>query len=204
MGAKGRLLRSLLAIFHSLGGWIAYRLGCSRAARRHYERVLVLRGCDFSAYVQLGRLCFAAGDYAGWRRELEHARRADPRRFAQLRHPFERCEPRLAGTEFDDTGDRATWRSLLPFAPPPLRPQAPRLDAAADGGRDRVTPGGNRRTDAIADAPVGPCGDAAPLLLPRDDCMSANERQRLAALGPIRATDVAGVDVDELARRLSG
>ena len=120
MDLAGRFLRSLAAHYNSVCGWAAYRLGWTTTARRHYERVLVLRGADFGAYVHLGRISFSLGDYAGWRREFEHARRADPRRFAKLRHPFELFEPRLAGTDFDETGERATWRTLRPFGNGPF------------------------------------------------------------------------------------
>ncbi|HEB53364.1 MAG TPA: hypothetical protein ENI87_08940 [bacterium] len=124
-----RLLRIARASAHSACGWLAYRLGWLGTARRRFERVLLLRGADFGAYVHLGRIAFDQGDYAGWRREFEHARRTDPVRFAQLDHPMELFEPRLAGTScdplgfgrlddgygYDATGSRATWRSLHPF-----------------------------------------------------------------------------------------
>ncbi|MFY9344913.1 MAG: hypothetical protein WAT39_20640, partial [Planctomycetota bacterium] len=122
MWSLGWFLRTLTARLHGGCGWCCYRLGLRRAARHHYERVLSLGGADFTAYVHLGRIAFDIGDYTGWRRELEHARRLDPERFARLRHPLELFEPRLAGTTFDaiddETADfdatqaRATWRSL--------------------------------------------------------------------------------------------
>lgn len=125
MSAVGRFLRTVRAAAHAATGWLAYRFGWHEFARRRFERVLLLRGADFFAYVQLGRIAFDLGDYAGWRREFEHARRTDPDRFARLRHPLELFEPRLAGTQldlpdgargFDATGARATWRSLHPLA----------------------------------------------------------------------------------------
>ncbi|MBL9079713.1 MAG: hypothetical protein JNL08_19585 [Planctomycetes bacterium] len=207
MGLVGQLLRSLRARLHSGCGWLAYRLRLPDLARRHYERVLVLRGSDFTAYVQLGRIAFAAGDYAGWRREFEHARRTDPDRFARLRHPFELFEPRLAGTDFDDTGDRATWRSLLPFGSGGARrPQAPRAETPFDGAFDAMLPGWDVRADAVTDAAAPQAGGTTPSDrdADRDDCASAAERERLAALGPIRRDDVTACDLDELARRLSG
>lgn len=212
MGLVGQLLNAARARLHSACGWLAYRLRCPTRARRHYERVLVLRGSDFAAYVHLGRIAFAAGDYAGWRREFEHARRTDPERFARLRHPFELFEPRLAGTEFDETGDRATWRSLLPFGGGgPRRPAAARGDAPFDGALDAMLPGApgwDVRADALLDAAAPQAGDGASDARERDalhdDCASAAERARLEALGPIRAADVAACDLDELARRLSG
>lgn len=203
MALVGRFLQLLLANAHAACGWVAARLGWRTLARRHYERVLVLRGSDFTAYVQLGRLAFAAGDYAGWRREFEHARRADPVRFARLRHPFDLFEPRLAGTEFDETGDRATWRSLLPFGTGPQRHlPAPRVDTLPDAGLDALLPGWDVRADAATDATRPQDTGAAAAM--RDDCLTAAERQRLGALGPIRAADVRSCDLDDLLRRLSG
>ena len=46
MSFVARFLRASLARLHSLCGWIGYRFGFRAAARRHYERVLVLRGAD--------------------------------------------------------------------------------------------------------------------------------------------------------------
>ncbi|MBL8729960.1 MAG: hypothetical protein JNM25_16165 [Planctomycetes bacterium] len=228
MDLVGRSLQALLARIHAGCGWAALRLGWRTLARRHYERVLVLRGSDFGAYVQLGRLAFTAGDYAGWRREFEHARRADPKRFARLRHPFELFEPRLAGTDFDETGDRATWRSLLPFGGASMRHQlTPRVDTPADAGLDALLPGWDMRVDATTEASAerphqrhpddrdpdrqedpgrqddpGRRGDPDARSMPHDDCQSDAERRRLAALGPVRAADVRRCDLDDLARRL--
>lgn len=207
MGLVGQLLRGLLANVHSGCGWIAYRCRCPALARRHYERVLVLRGSDFGAYVHLGRIAFASGDYAGWRREFEHARRTDPERFARLRQPFELFEPRLAGTDFDETGDRATWRSLLPFGTGSSRRAQPRHDGPFDGPLDAMLPGAmlpgwDVRADAMTD-PAPQRGDRDGQA-GRDDCSSAAERARLAARGPIRREDIAACDFDELTRRLSG
>jgi hypothetical protein len=56
MGPVGRFLRSAVAVLHSVCGWLAFRIGWAAEARRRYERVLALRGDDFSAYVHLGRL----------------------------------------------------------------------------------------------------------------------------------------------------
>tara|TARA_R110002094_G_scaffold117933_5_gene113568 strand:- start:491 stop:1432 length:942 start_codon:yes stop_codon:yes gene_type:complete len=126
MQSLNRIFRILRAKAHSSGGWLAYKLGWHGTARRQFERVLLLRGADFRAYVHLGRIAFDHGDYAGWRREFEHARRTDPIRFARLRHPIELFEPRLAGTQFEGSHEldsfqaadsRATWRALHPFGP---------------------------------------------------------------------------------------
>lgn len=208
MKSVGWLLASLGARFHGACGWLAYRFGCRSAARGQYERVLLLRGADFGAYVSLARIAFDVGDYAGWRRELEHARRLDPSRFARLRHPLELFEPRLAGTsfdhlpdadeEFDGSGDRATWRSLRPSGPS----RAAR--DAVDAGLDALLPG----LDARAEAPPPPRngkGEQAPdASRAHDDCVSTTERSRFRDLGPIDRAELERCDLDELARRLSG
>jgi hypothetical protein len=206
MGPVGRFLRSAVAVLHSVCGWLAFRIGWAAEARRRYERVLALRGDDFSAYVHLGRLSFAAGDYAGWRREFEHARRTDPHRFAKLGHPFEVFEPRLAGTDFDDTGERATWRSLRPFGGGGRR--QPRPDVQADPGLEALLPGWDPRADALTDEALPRTGEQTPRDAGEagghDDCSSPSERLRFHLLGPIRARDVAACDLDDLARKLSG
>lgn len=205
MGPVGRLLRMIAAQHHALCGWLAYRLGWSTSARRHFERVLVLRGSDFTAYVHLGRISFAQGDYAGWRREFEHARRADPQRFARLRHPFELFEPRLAGTDFDETGERATWRSLRPFGGTGKKR---RVDLTQEHDLDAFLPAWDARIDAAADTTASRAtessesGETASTL--RDDCVSAAERRRFRDLGPIVSRDIARCDLDDLLRRLSG
>lgn len=214
MGLVGRALRSLAAHYNSWCGWVAYRLGWTTAARRHYERVLVLRGSDFTAYVQLGRISFALGDYAGWRREFEHARRADPHRFARLRHPFELFEPRLAGTDFDDTGERATWRETRPFGGPLLRRGQRTSEHGASGVPDLESflsppesrtevPSAARATDPRSEDGAG-AADHPESRTAHDDCASTAERRRFRDLGPILATEVARCDVEDLARRLSG
>ncbi|HEU4418697.1 MAG TPA: hypothetical protein VFT55_07135 [Planctomycetota bacterium] len=218
-----RFLRACLARLHSLCGWIGYRFGFRAAARRHYERVLVLRGCDFPAYVHLGRIAFDVGDYAGWRREFEHARRADPRRFERLRHRLDLFEPRLAGTDFDrqgtfatfdDTGARATWRSLRPFGSNGgHRANSARPDLPIEPGLDALLPGCDARAETSFDSrnvgsPGGgsaseSCDAPADAEDAHDDCRSAAERRRFRALGPIAASDLKRLDFDDLLRRLS-
>ena len=105
---------ALRARLHATLGWCAYRLGLAAAARRHCEKVLLLRGADFRAYVQLGRIAFDQGDYAGWRREFEHARRLDPVRFARLSHPLELFEPRLALSLIHISSPRDLSTSRMP------------------------------------------------------------------------------------------
>lgn len=152
------MLRIARATAHSVGGWLAYKFGWHRTARRQFENVLLLRGANFLAYVHLGRIAFDQGDYAGWRREFEHARRTDPIRFARLRHPIELFEPRLAGTQFEGsteldsfqaTDSRATWRALHPFGPSPLR----------SGREDDGRTGENRASEGLGqgtDLPLAP------------------------------------------------
>jgi hypothetical protein len=212
MGPVGRLLQQIRASFHAACGWLCFRAGLRLQARNHYERVLQLRGDDFSAYVHLGRIAFAIGDYTGWRRELEHARRTNGAAFARLRHPSDRFEPRIAGTDadpgappdnFSATGDRATWRSLL--APDAGRAAGTRLEG--DNGQP-----GPRRTRRPGDAPAQAgseqtTGANAPFPFDAeehgDDCSSSSERRRLRSLGPIRAQDCRNCDLDELSRRLT-
>jgi len=179
-------------------------------ARAHFERVLLLRGADFRAYVQLARIAFDVGDYAGWRRELEHARRLDPARFARLRHPLELFEPRLAGTaidqlgeldeEFDGASDRATWRSLRPSS----GARTPTRDVL-DAGLDASFTGIDARAEAAP--PQSPQGNRDPSLdasRGHDDCSSATERARFRELGPIAPAELQSCNLDELLRRLCG
>lgn len=229
MPSLSRVFAIARASAHSALGWVAYRLGWLGPARRQYERVLLLRGADFQAYVHLGRIAFDQGDYAGWRREFEHARRTDPIRFARLRHPLELFEPRLAGTQFDphglvdptapDDGDgfqatdaRATWRSLHPFG------QRPRDASAGEGfgrgidlplapGYDPMMPG-QQLDDRDPAHPLGddPIGDD----LSRDDRSgndpnrsdrNRSDRDRAGRKhpGPERHDDVPADDLQESA-----
>ena len=156
MPSLRRLANCSYAALHAATGWVAYRFGCLGASRRRYERVLQLRGACYSAYVHLGRIAFDEGDYAGWRREFEHARRTDPHRFARLRHPLELFEPRLAGTRFavdhvapddhryEDSDARATWHALRPAGRGPRGrnndvPMAPDYDPMSGAERDEAS-----------------------------------------------------------------
>lgn len=229
MSGVGRFLRTLQAAAHAATGWLAYRFGCHEFARRRFERVLLLRGADFVAYVHLGRIAFDLGDYASWRREFEHARRTDPARFARLRHPLELFEPRLAGTQidlpdgtrdFDGTGGRATWRALHPLANEKgRRGPRPGPDLGVGADFDTLLPGGDvLDTDVRGGDPTEELrglggaiprrADAEPRLpdasLSHDDCASAAERRRFRDRGPIPRSEVARCDLDDLARRLSG
>ena len=199
MRTVGWLLSMCAATLHFVCGSLAYRVGCRTFARRRFERVLELYGACFRAYVNLGRIAFDHGDYATWRRELEHARRLDPGRFARLRHPLELFEPRLAGTSFgratvDGTpydGTRATWRSLRQAGTP--RPTL-EMPGSVESGLDALLP----NFESFGDAEQNPAAART-----RDDCASAEERHRLARLGPIDRTELQRCDVDDLVRRLS-
>lgn len=196
-----RALQQLKAATHSVCGWLLFRAGLRLRARAHFERVLELRGDDFGAYVHLGRIAFATGDYSGWRRDFEHARRADPARFARLRQRLEPWQPRLAGTHCADprsqdgllfegsarTGEPASWSAL--FGTGPQRTNTPRLDrdeAPATGPGSGPQPAEGRPSDHA------------------DDCCTSAERRRFHELGPIRPGDIGACDLDDLARRLLG
>lgn len=218
MGLVGRILHRLHALGHSLCGWLCFRAGLRLNARKHYERVLQIRGDDFGAYMQLGRIAFSVGDYTRWRRELEQARRVDPRAFAAQSSVFEGLGLRLAGTPhasesigsdvagsatFGHPGKRATWRSgtAPDDVPQELSSQAgaDRADAAdaADAEMGRHGAGSRRRLGREPDL-------RADALFTGDDCCSAQERQRLQNLGPIRRPEIASCDFDDLSRRLTG
>lgn len=177
-------VRSAGAAWHRLAGAAWFRLGRTERARGHFERVLELRGDDFAAYVYLGRIAYSVGDYAGWRREYEHARRTSPERYARLKHPFELFEPRAAGALREEAGERATWRTVK--VPPDGDPMA-----SGNGLEARIL-----RGDVASLFGRGRRGG--------DDCGSAAERQKFRSLGPIRRAEVVDVDIDDLSRRLGG
>ncbi|MCC7396715.1 MAG: hypothetical protein IT455_06575 [Planctomycetes bacterium] len=224
MSRAGRMLRALRARLHKALGWLAYRLGCSRLARSRYERVLMLTGGDFGAYLQLGRIAFDQGDYAGWRREFEHARRLDPLRFSRLQLGGVRQSPRLAGTSFgratpgdsfDAAGERATWNNQR--SSPRSSDQGRSLPGGLAGGLPGSGQSERRRPEPFADPAFEsllPAADDFASEAPResgewndrgvDDCSSADERRRLASLGPIRPAELRDCNLDDLARRLLG
>lgn len=199
-----RALQELRATAHSLCGWVLFRAGLRLRARAHFERVLELRGDDFAAYVHLGRIAFATGDYSGWRRDFEHARRADPARFARLRHGFEPWQPRVAGTHCADprteggfsfegsarSGEAASWSALFGAGP----------------ARTNTRPDGSEGPAPEAAASLGATPHPAEPTVPgtADDCSTAAERRRFRELGPIRPADLGACDLDDLARRLIG
>src|SRR5687768_9463026 len=139
-------LRNTAATWHRSCGRLWFRLNAHDRARRHFERVLQLLGDDFVAYVYLGRIAYGLGDYAGWRREFEHARRTEPERFARLKYPFELFEPRAAGALLEEASERATWRTVRTpvgqenertLSRGQLRRLHPEAQARADGCEDR-------------------------------------------------------------------
>jgi hypothetical protein len=162
---------------HRALGWCLFRLGANEAARRRYEAVLRLRGEDFTSSVRLAQIAYRLGDYAAWQRECAQARRVDPIRYAQLGHPFELYDGRG-----DDERDRR--------GPRPGEP------TRATGGRTAEAEVGSdtERSGHVTRA-VG---------LGSDDCVSDEERQRFARLGPIRPEQLAAVDLDDLVQRLHG
>ncbi len=232
MGIFDRVCHRLQAALHRACGRAWFRLGRPQRARHHFERVLLLRGEDFDAYVQLGRIAFAIGDYAGWRRELRHAHRIDPVRFARLL-PVPALQrdlaPRLAGTGIDlailprdgsaaerAAAERATWSfpTGLPgqlFPNEPALPPHDNLAAASDlfGSHrtaDAAVPGFDPDLDALLplaeNAAIDDLGDEP--VEHGDDFVSGEERDRFTKLQPIRRSDVQDCNLDELLRRLSG
>lgn len=185
------LLRLLSAWCHGCLGTLCFRFGALRRARRRFERVLELRGDSFRAFVHLARIAYAEGDYVGWRREMEHARRCDPERFARLNHPFELFEPQT-GNPFHEAGERATWRAMR--SPGVRRGSIRTIELATERGD-------TAQAQRFGVDPEQGCGD-----LPRqafgDDFLSETERLRFRQHGPITRADLAGLDLDEICRRL--
>jgi hypothetical protein len=185
-----RLTHWAAAIWHAGWGRVWFRLGSMDRARRRFERVLELRGDAFFAYVHLGRIACIQGDFAGWRREMEHARRTDPERFSRLSHPFDLFEPPPPGTPFEEAGERATWRAMR--WPGPGSRRGP-LRAIGLRGRGEL----------MASAPQGQAGRHGPRTRPGlDDCGSDSERNRFQRLGPIPREELQTADLDDLCRRL--
>ncbi|MHC4513700.1 MAG: tetratricopeptide repeat protein [Planctomycetota bacterium] len=172
-------LSRLRGALHGLMGRICFRLGSGDRARRHFERVLELSGDNFTAYLYLSRLAYSVGDYAGWRRELEHARRTAPDRFALQKFPFELFEPMAAGTILEETGERATWRAMR------MSSVGGQVEGELLGERGLTAcPGGSLRRYG-------------------DDFCSDQERQKFSMLLPIEPADIAAADMDRLLKDLS-
>lgn len=191
MSSPARLAWNLAcSTWHALAGRATYHLGLLRRSRGHFQRQLELQGDVFSAYVYLGRLAWLLGDYAGWRREFDHARRTDPVRFSRLRHALDPRQPQSGSMTLDDAGERATWRAFRATGP--------------QGGRGRASdaPRETSRGEPVRSwLPADPARNPAQTAR-IDDCKDQGERERFARLGPIRPIDLMGIDMDELSRRL--
>ncbi|MEY4672656.1 MAG: hypothetical protein RL148_440 [Planctomycetota bacterium] len=176
--------------WHGLAGRVTYHLGLLRRSRGHFQRVLELEGDVFSAYVHLGRLAWLLGDYPGWRREFDHARRTDPVRFGKLRHALDPRPSQPGPVAVEEAGERATWRSVRSSGQQGTRSRG--SDAVRETARGDTTRGWlpfeTSRNPAQASR--------------IDDCRDESERARFARLGPILPADLLGVDVDDLSRRL--
>lgn len=186
--------RRLLAAWHGGCGRLAFRLGRPVGARRHFERVLDLDGDVFSAYVHLGLLAWQIGDYSGYRRELEHARRIDPERYRRLRHPFEPFAPRGGRTASDEADERATWRSVRQGQGTTRRGTVHRVELPTEN------------LDGLEPALCEPFTDLDGAQQKRrtgDDFSSPAERDRFAVKRPISRSEVASTDLDDLCRQLS-
>lgn len=169
-------VRRASAALHRAAGVCLCRVGAHDLARRHFERVLELRGDDFQSYVHLALIAYKLGDYASWQRECGHARRTNPIRYARLSHPFELFVPRDA-----EAGGRGLPR--LPWRSGSRVSRAGAADLAGEG----------------AGAPTCSRGVLRGF---GDDFSSEAEREHFRHLDPIQRADVASTDVDELVRRL--
>ena len=212
-------LCSLVAGAHRVAGRVWFKVGNTEKARGHFERVLELKGDDFVAYVYLGRLAYCLGDYAGWRREYEHARRTAPERYARLKNPFDLFEPRSAGTIRDETGERATWRTVrlhrtqtapggvtggLPAPGEGIRSISRQHPGSQSGPHSGAEDAGAE--DAGADggsASERECPTGTPLRRYGDDFSNDHERSRFRALPPIDRTELEPRDLDRLIDELT-
>jgi hypothetical protein len=199
----GRFARRLAAACHSLCGRLAARLHRPARARRHFERVLSLGGDEFVAYLNLGRLSLAEGNYAAYRREMANARAADPERFGRLQPPIDGLDPRAAGTPFGGTGERATWRSVRASGTPTRR-TAVRSAELPSEQQDEAPPSSVGFELPYPDSvETNHSCRGAHAADRRDDFVSNAERARFRRLPPIRVDEVRRADLDGLADRLS-
>lgn len=200
LGVMARFLRRCASVYHGLRGRLAWRLGFTGSARHHFERVLGLGGDEFTAYVHLGRIALGEGDYAGYRREMSNARATDPERYARLRMPTEGLEPRAAGTPFEETGERATWRSVRPGGHGFRRPAIRSAEVPTEFD-DQPRPGQQFDLPFMSLEDLEERGAGVPRHR-RDDFGSTTERERFRRLPPIRRDEIVAADLDEIARRL--
>lgn len=169
-------------LLHRTVGACLFHAGAHEHARRHYERILEVRGDDFGAYVRLALVAYRLGDYASWQRECGHARRTDPLRYARLKHPFELFDGRAAGAEGPSGPAMSPWRRAIRVSRVGAHDQ---LDDAALAPSERTT-----GAPAPESRPAG------------DDFTSDAERARFRSLEPIDADAIRATDLDELMRRL--
>lgn len=174
-------LRTLATTWHKIAGRVAFHTGRAELARRHFERVLELKGDDFGAYVYLGRLAHRRGDIDACRREYEHARRVAPERFARLRVARPLPGPRSRGSLVEEASERATWVT-------------PKVSLSDRGG-----PLAELRAHASED--LSSCHDPG-LLFFGDDFLTEAEREKFRGLPPLRSEDIAKADLNDLLRRL--
>ena len=195
-----RPMRRIQAIYHSICGRIAWRCRRTDSARHHFERALMMGGYAFSAYLYLGRIALSEGDYAGYRREMGNARACDPDRFTRLRLPTEGLEPRTAGTPFEETAQRATWRSARSGNNQTRRPTVRSAELPTDFSADNVHPTLDAQIDELVQFI-----DSESLELqekPRtDDFNSWTERERFRHLPPIDKDAIRQVDIDDIVRK---
>ena len=148
----------------------------------------MLHGDDFVAYFYLARLAYAAGDTAGYQRELAHAKRTSPERMARIRYLFDYFEPMpMDGAMFEETGERATWRAI-------------RLSSVG-GTPSAGRPGDGTPSGAGSERGLSSCPEGD-LRRYGDDFSSPQERRRFAELPPILPEDIASVDLDRLSDAL--
>lgn len=183
------ILRSLSSAYHKLAGTAMFRVHLYVRSRRHFERVLELKGDDFTAFVYLGRIAYNLGDRAGWRRESEHAKRTSPERYAKMKHSFELFEPRAAGNISEEAGERATWREIE------VSSVGLRLDLES-----LEDPSGE--SQILRAAGLGTYSDKGCHLY-GDDFSSEQERRRFRKLEAIDLRDLQQLDLDELIRQLT-
>lgn len=189
---------ALAVSWHKLAGSACLRLGRIRMARHHFETVLELKGDDFRAYVGLGRAAYALGDYAGWRREYEHAKRLRPDRFAQLKNPFDMFAPRAAGAIREEMGERATWRTVRI----PHRGQAG-PQGLSDGPLHGFQYPGDPFAGFAGPAETGIECPGGPRRRFGDDFRDEGERETFRSRAPIAAGEISAVDLEKLARDLT-
>lgn len=204
MVLASQIWHRLRANLHGLCGRAWLRLRRPQRARLHFEQVLRLLGDDFAAHLYLGKIAFAGGDYAGWRRELRSAYRADPSRFTRLAAKGFRG----AGLELgDEAGPQLAGTGVDPdlHPTPGQRQSSEPMRRRAIGGKKSDVESGNlpkRQTpdERIAEV-LRAMLEAAGAGDLEDDFTTDQERDRFKTLGPIEPGEIRACDLDDLARR---